>query len=55
MTNEDFKNYVFNEIVEFANIINKPIDEDNKEKLKVILNEKIKNKMIDFDKFDIFA
>ena len=53
MTNEDFKNYVFNEIVEFANIINKPIDEDNKEKLKNILNEKIKNKMIDFDYFEI--
>lgn len=53
MTNEDFKNYIFNEIVEFANIINKPIDEDNKKKLKIILNEKIKNKTIDFDYFEI--
>lgn len=52
MSDKDFKEFIFNEIIDFSKSINKSLTEENKIKIKEILNN-VKNKTFDINYFDI--
>lgn len=52
MNKEDYQNHIYNEIIEFANVINKSLTDQQKESLKNIIN-KIKDKTFNFDYYKL--